>query len=97
MSLARGAAQPHVYPKDIENIKIPLPPLEIQKQIVAECEKVEEQYNTLSLSIKEYQNLIKAILQKCGIIEDNQEYELNSILENLQKLESKLDFNFCFR
>ncbi|HEG0231997.1 TPA: restriction endonuclease subunit S, partial [Campylobacter coli] len=93
MSLARGAAQPHVYPKDIENIKIPLPPLEIQKQIVAECEKVEEQYNTLSLSIKEYQNLIKAILQKCGIIEDNQEYELNSILENLQKLESKLDFN----
>lgn len=93
MSLARGAAQPHVYPKDIENIKIPLPPLEIQKQIVAECEKVEEQYNTLSLSIKEYQNLIKAMLQKCGIIEDNQEYELNSILENLQKLESKLDFN----
>lgn len=33
------------------------------------------------------------MLQKSGIIEDNQEYELNSILENLQKLESKLDFN----
>ncbi|EDO6639875.1 restriction endonuclease subunit S [Campylobacter coli] len=85
------------YPQFDTNIfysfKIPLPPLEIQKQIVAECEKVEEQYNTLSLSIKEYQKLIKAILQKCGIIEDNQEYELNSILENLQKLESKLDFN----
>ncbi|HBK1684064.1 TPA: restriction endonuclease subunit S [Campylobacter coli] len=96
MSLARGAAQPHVYPKDIENIKIPLPPLEIQKQIVAECEKVEEQYNTLSLSIEEYQKLIKAILQKCGIIEDDQEYKLNSILENLQKLESKLDFNLLF-
>ncbi len=77
----------------LQNMVIPKPPLEIQKQIVAECEKVEEQYNTLSLSIKEYQNLIKAILQKCGIIEDNQEYELNSILENLQKLESKLDFN----
>ncbi|HEG2665219.1 TPA: restriction endonuclease subunit S [Campylobacter coli] len=77
----------------LQNMVIPKPPLEIQKQIVAECEKVEEQHNTLSLSIKEYQNLIKAILQKCGIIEDNQEYELNSILENLQKLESKLDFN----
>lgn len=86
MSLARGAAQPHVYPKDIENIKISLPPLEIQKQIVAECEKVEEQYNTLSLSIKEYQNLIKAMLQKCGIIEDNQEYELNSILDKINNL-----------
>ncbi|EKK8832661.1 restriction endonuclease subunit S, partial [Campylobacter coli] len=88
------------YPQFDTNIfysfKIPLPPLEIQKQIVAECEKVEEQYNTLSLSIKEYQNLIKAMLQKCGIIEDNQEYELNSILENLQKLEFKLDFNLLF-
>lgn len=93
MSLARGAAQPHVYPKDIENIKIPLPPLEIQKQIVAECEKVEEQYNTIRMSVEEYQNLIKAILQKCGIIDDGGGYELNSILENLQKLESKLDFN----
>ncbi|EJX1680037.1 N-6 DNA methylase, partial [Campylobacter jejuni] len=53
----------------LQNMVIPKPPLEIQKQIVAECEKIEEQYNTLSLSIKEYQNLIKAMLQKCGIIE----------------------------
>ncbi|ECP6785581.1 N-6 DNA methylase, partial [Campylobacter jejuni] len=52
----------------LQNMVIPKPPLEIQKQIVAECEKIEEQYNTLSLSIKEYQNLIKAMLQKCGII-----------------------------
>ncbi|EFT8091651.1 restriction endonuclease subunit S [Campylobacter jejuni] len=80
----------------LQNMVIPKPPLEIQKQIVAECEKVEEQYNTLSLSIEEYQKLIKAILQKCGIIEDDQEYKLNSILENLQKLESKLDFNLLF-
>ncbi|EAI9418331.1 restriction endonuclease [Campylobacter coli] len=88
-----GGLQINLGKTQILSTKIPLPPLEIQKQIVAECEKVEEQYNTLSLSIKEYQNLIKVILQKCGIIEDNQEYELNSILENLQKLESKLDFN----
>ncbi|EIS8299354.1 restriction endonuclease subunit S [Campylobacter coli] len=89
----KGIALKNIAKSFIQSLKIPLPPLEIQKQIVAECEKVEEQHNTLSLSIKEYQNLIKAMLQKCGIIEDNQEYELNSILENLQKLESKLDFN----
>lgn len=85
------------YPQFDTNIfysfKIPLPPLEIQKQIVAECEKVEEQYNTIRMSVEEYQNLIKTILQKCGIIDDGGGYELNSILENLQKLESKLDFN----
>ncbi|EAO7087933.1 N-6 DNA methylase [Campylobacter jejuni] len=77
----------------LQNMVIPKPPLEIQKQIVAECEKVEEQYNTIRMSVEEYQNLIKTILQKCGIIDDGGGYELNSILENLQKLESKLDFN----
>ncbi|HEB9418996.1 TPA: restriction endonuclease subunit S [Campylobacter coli] len=81
----------------LQNMVIPKPPLEIQKQIVAECEKVEEQYNTIRMSIEEYQNLIKAILQKCGIIDDNGGgYELNFILENLQKLESKLDLNLLF-
>lgn len=77
----------------LQNMVIPKPPLEIQKQIVAECEKVEEQYNTIRMSVEEYQNLIKTILQKCSIIDDGGGYELNSILENLQKLESKLDFN----
>jgi type I restriction enzyme M protein len=33
-----GAAQPHVYGKDLAKIKIPLPPLEIQEQIVSELE-----------------------------------------------------------
>lgn len=95
-NIITGSAQPQITKNNLTTLKIPLPPLEIQKQIVVECEEVEEQHNALSLSIKEYQNLIKAMLQKCSIIEDNQEYELNSILENLQKLESKLDFNLLF-
>ncbi|EAL1970271.1 N-6 DNA methylase [Campylobacter jejuni] len=89
----KGIALKNIAKSFIQSLKIPLPPFEIQKQIVAECEKVEEQYNTIRMSVEEYQKLIKAMLQKCGIIEDNQEYELNSILENLQKLEFKLDFN----
>ncbi|EIX7253703.1 restriction endonuclease subunit S, partial [Campylobacter coli] len=88
-----GGLQINLGKTQILSTKIPLPPLEIQKQIVAECEKVEEQYNTIRMSVEEYQNLIKTILQKCGIIDDGGGYELNSILENLQKLESKLDFN----
>lgn len=71
----------------LQNMVIPKPPLEIQKQIVAECEKVEEQYNTIRMSIEEYQNLIKAILQECGIIDDNGGgYELNSILDKINNL-----------
>ncbi|EOJ6096423.1 N-6 DNA methylase [Campylobacter jejuni] len=89
----KGIALKNIAKSFIQSLKIPLPPFEIQKQIVAECEKIEEQYNTIRMSIEEYQNLIKAILQKCGIIDDGGGYELNSILENLQKLEFKLDFN----
>ncbi|ELM7345726.1 N-6 DNA methylase [Campylobacter coli] len=92
----KGIALKNIAKSFIQSLKIPLPPLEIQKQIVAECEKIEEQYNTIRMSVEEYQNLIKTILQKCGIIDDGGGYELNSILENLQKLESKLDFNLLF-
>ncbi|EDP5619952.1 N-6 DNA methylase [Campylobacter jejuni] len=85
-NIITGSAQPQITKNNLTTLKIPLPPLEIQKQIVVECEEVEEQHNALSLSIKEYQNLIKAMLQKCGIIEDNQEYELNSILDKINNL-----------
>ncbi|EII3651543.1 N-6 DNA methylase [Campylobacter coli] len=91
-----GSAQGGINKTNLESILIPNADFEIQKQIVAECEKVEEQYNTIRMSVEEYQNLIKTILQKCGIIDDGGGYELNSILENLQKLESKLDFNLLF-
>ncbi|TNB54421.1 restriction endonuclease, partial [Campylobacter helveticus] len=47
-----GSAQPFIKLSSVKNTKIPLPPLEIQKQIVAECEKVEEQYNTIRMSIE---------------------------------------------
>lgn len=40
--LQKGIAQPHVYPKDLAVIKIPLPPLEIQKKIVSILEKAEK-------------------------------------------------------
>lgn len=82
----KGIALKNISKTFIENIQVPFPPLEIQKQIVAECEKIEEQYNNIKTSIKEYQNLIKAVLQKCGIIDDNGEYELNSILNKINNL-----------
>jgi type I restriction enzyme M protein len=37
-ALQIGMAQPHVYPKDLARFQIPLPPLVIQKEIVAEIE-----------------------------------------------------------
>ena len=34
----QGGGQPHVYPRDLVTIEIPLPPLEVQEQIVAELD-----------------------------------------------------------
>ena len=67
-------SQKNVNLNILQNMKIPKPDIEIQKQIVAECEKVEEQYNTIRMSIEKYQELIRAILVKCGIIANNDEF-----------------------
>uniref|UniRef100_UPI0035709FD5 restriction endonuclease subunit S n=1 Tax=Helicobacter cinaedi TaxID=213 RepID=UPI0035709FD5 len=100
-SVITGAAQPQITRTNLSQLKIPLPPLEIQTQIVAECEKVEEQYNTIRMSIEKYQELIKAILVKCGIIANTDESIggggsrdfITSLLDSIQELESKLDFD----
>ena len=91
----------HINLTTLKNLKIPLPPLDIQKQIVSECEKVEEQYNTIRMSIEKYQELIRAILVKCGIIANTDESIgggatsrlIASLLDSIQELESKLDFD----
>ena len=69
----QGSQYPQFDEKKFDSFKIPKPDIKIQKQIVAECEKVEEQYNTIRMSIEKYQELIKAILVKCGIIANNDE------------------------
>ena len=40
-ALARGAVQQHVYPDDIKNFRIPLPPAKVQKKIAAECAAID--------------------------------------------------------
>ena len=66
-TLAKGAAQPHVYPIDLENLKIPKPPIEIQKQIVVECEKVDNEFKTIRMEIDELKAKMSKIFSKFGI------------------------------
>ncbi|WP_407517513.1 N-6 DNA methylase [Elizabethkingia anophelis] len=51
-SLARGAAQPHVYPDDIKEIKLPLPPPKIQMKIVNECEAIDKLVESAEANIQ---------------------------------------------
>lgn len=53
------AAYPSINKTDIENFKIPVPPLDIQAQIVKECDKVDEEVQKANESIKQIEQTIK--------------------------------------
>jgi type I restriction enzyme M protein len=53
-SLAKGVAQKGVYLNDLRNLEIPLPPLEIQKEIVAEIEGYQKVINGARAVLENY-------------------------------------------
>ena len=76
-SLKKGAAQPHVYPDDIKNIPIPLAPVDIQKNIVFECEKIEKEYIEVKNTIKDYKNKINEIFKNPELLTHTTEVRLD--------------------
>ncbi|MCD8096433.1 MAG: N-6 DNA methylase, partial [Ruminococcus sp.] len=50
------------------DIPIPISPLSIQQQIVDECEKVDEEYNTTRMSIESYRNKIEELFNELDVI-----------------------------
>lgn len=66
--LQTGAGQPHVYPSDINKICIPQIDGELQKKIVDECQKVDQEYNSTRMSIEEYRKKIEKIFSELDII-----------------------------
>lgn len=67
-TLQTGAGQPHVYRHDIALLKIPDIDEPLQQQIVAECEKVDEEYNTSRMSIEEYKKKIAQVFERLEVI-----------------------------
>ncbi len=52
----------------IKNIKIPVPPIPIQEQVVAECKKIDEEYTSTRMSIDEYRSKISAMFDELEVI-----------------------------
>jgi len=77
-ALAKGQAQPHVYPSDLSAIKIPMPPIEIQQKIVDEIEKIEKECNIELKNIEDCENEKNNIIDKCF----SNSYDLET-LENI--------------
>lgn len=84
----KGSGLKHLQKKDFKNIKIPLPPLDIQKQIVAECESVENENSRILNEIAEQKEQINRVLAKTEIL--NVEFQDN---ENLKDIPTPQDYN----
>ena len=87
-SAINGSAQPQITRENLSKLKIPLPPLDIQKQIVAECESVESENSRILNEIAEQKEQINRVLAKTGIL--NVEFQDN---EDLKDLPTPQDYN----
>ena len=67
--IAGGITYKEVSKTDLSNFKIPLPPLPIQEQIVAECEKIDEEYENSRMSIEAYSGKIAQIFHELEVLE----------------------------
>ena len=62
---------PSIVKSTFDEIKIPLPPIDIQKDIVLKCEKVDEEYNSTRMSIEEYRKKIETLFDELEVITKN--------------------------
>lgn len=53
---------------DIRNIKIPIPPIDIQNIIIEECNKIEEKYKTSRMKIEDYRSQIQKIFEDLDVV-----------------------------
>jgi type I restriction-modification system DNA methylase subunit len=73
--LQTGTAQPHIYSKDLQNIKIPIPSLQLQKEIVEYCDYNDKLIKQLETEIennkKQAQQFITGIIKSKTQIEES--------------------------
>ena len=64
-----GSAQGGLNSTNLKNIRIPLPPLDIQQKLVAECKEVDKEYESSRMSVEEYKRKIEILFKELEIIE----------------------------
>ncbi len=63
-SLQNGGAQPHVYPKDLEVLRVSIPPLEEQKKIATVLSTADQEITALQQKIDALKQEKKALMQQ---------------------------------
>ena len=64
----QGSTFASISRNEVNDIKIPLPPIDIQQQIVSECEKVDDEYNNSRMTIEEYKKKIEEVFEHLDVI-----------------------------
>ena len=54
-----------------EEVTIPVPPIIVQNQIINECEKIDEEYNTTRMSIETYRRKIEDLFAELDIVKNS--------------------------
>ena len=65
-----GSAQGGLNLTNLSNIKLPVPPINIQEKIISECDKLEKKYETTRMKIEEYKNQIQEIFRELEVVEN---------------------------
>ena len=63
-ALQSGGAQPHIYSKDLKNIKIQFPALELQQQISHILTTVQDEINYMKVLVEKYRTQKRGLMQK---------------------------------
>lgn len=66
-SLATGMKFPSIVKSTFDLIQIPVPPIDIQRQVVLECEKIDNEYNTTRMSIETYKQRIEDLFAELDV------------------------------
>jgi type I restriction enzyme S subunit len=83
--LQTGTAQPHIYSKDLQNIKIPIPSLERQQEIVKYLDFIYEKANkTSNEKIAELKQLNEFCLNNQKIFGENVVKELGDVFKEVK-------------
>ena len=83
--MQEGGGQPHIYPKHFDNWDIPLPPLEIQEQIVKEIEGYQKIIDGAKMVVDNYKPTI-SIKPEWDMVELGEVCDINSKASEPTKL-----------
>ena len=85
--LQTGTAQPHVYSKNLEKIKIPIPSLEKQKEVIKEIYKLNDKNKELEKEIEDNKNQVIQLMSNIVKKVKNEEEPSTNYIKNESEYE----------